>query len=251
MAPPDCGGGCALWWALVVAARAVGHWATSAALLCAVPGPLGPVYDGCGGAGGALPLVGVVVVARRCGRWWWQHTWLGIGRSAPRSCVQRLGLWAWWTVVVGGAGGVLRLLSRSRAIEVVGGWSHVSIGNGAIGVVLLHATPGSFDPVDRGGEWVRLVAPDHRRRRGILWLLPLVGRSPVALRLRCRALLHNARAFRPSGQWCGGVPLVPSDCRRRRRRAQLWPSVGRGLVAPRCQRRTLLCDVGSSLVARS
>ena len=54
----------------------------------------------------------------------------------------------------GGAGGVLRLLLQSRTIEVVGGWSRVSVGNGAIGVMLLHATPGPFDPVDRGGEWV-------------------------------------------------------------------------------------------------
>jgi len=176
---------------------------------------------------------------------------LGDRHLAPRSCAQRLGLWAWWTAVVGGAGGVLRLLSRSRAIEVVGGWSRMSVGNGAIGVALLHATPGPFDPVDRGGEWVRLVAPDRRRRRGVLWLLLLAGRSPVALSLRCRALLHNARAFRPGGQWCGGVPLVLSDCRRRRRGARLWPSVGRDLVAPWRQRRTLLRDVGSSLVAGS
>ena len=115
LAPPDCGGGCAPSWVLVVAARMVGLSVTGAALLCTVPGPLGPVYDGCGGAGGALPLVGMVVVARRCGRWWWQHVWLGIGRSAPRSCAQCLGLWARWMVVVGGAGGVLRLLPWSRA----------------------------------------------------------------------------------------------------------------------------------------
>ena len=68
---------------LVVAARKVGLSVTGAALLRAAPGPLGPVYDGCGGAGGALPLVGVVMVARRCGRWWWQRVWLDIGRSAP------------------------------------------------------------------------------------------------------------------------------------------------------------------------
>ena len=66
-----------------------------------------------------------------------------------------------------------------------------------------------------------------------------------------RALLHNARAFRPGGRWCGGVPLVLSDCRRCRRGARLWPLVGRGLVAPQCQRCMLLCDVGSSLVTGS
>jgi hypothetical protein len=152
LAPPDCGGGCAPSW--VLAARKVGLSVTGAALLCAVPGPLGPVYNGCGGAGGALPLVGVVVVAWRCGRWWWQRAWLDIGRSAPHSCAQCLGLWARWMVVMGGAGGVLRLLLRSRAIKVVGGWSRVSVGNGAIGITLLHATPGPFNLVDRGGEWV-------------------------------------------------------------------------------------------------
>ena len=198
LAPPDCGGGCARWWALVVVARTVGRWAIDTALLCTAPGPLGPVDGGRGGAGGALPLV-----------------------------------------------------SRLRTIEVVGGWWRASVGNGAIGVARLCATPGPFDPVDRGGDLVQLVAPDRRRRRRVLWLWPLVGRSPVAPRLRRRALLHNARAFRPGGRWCGGVPLVPSDYRRRCRGARLWPLVGRGLVALRCQRRTLLCDVGSSLVAGS
>ena len=46
LAPPDCGGGCALWWALVVVARAVGCWAIGTARLCAAPGPLGPVEGG-------------------------------------------------------------------------------------------------------------------------------------------------------------------------------------------------------------
>ena len=69
LAPPDCSGGCVLWWAFMVAAHAVGHWVIDTARLCAAPGPLGLVYDGCGGAGGALPLVDVVVAARRRDRW--------------------------------------------------------------------------------------------------------------------------------------------------------------------------------------
>ena len=68
MAPPDCGGGCALWWALVVAARAVGRWAIGAVLLCATPGPLGPVDGGRGGCWWCPPIA--VAVARHRGRWW-------------------------------------------------------------------------------------------------------------------------------------------------------------------------------------
>ena len=152
-------------WVLVVAARTVGLLVTGTTLLCAVPGPLGPVYDGCGGAVGALPLVGVVVVARRCGCWWWQRAWLGIGRLALCSCAQHLGLWARRTVVVGGAGGVLRLLSWSRAIEVVGGWSRVSVGNGAIGIALLRATPGPST------QWTEEGQPMSMTSLKNLWMM--------------------------------------------------------------------------------
>ena len=68
LAPPDCGGGCVLWWALVVVARAVGHWVTGAMLLCATPGPLGLVDGGCGGCWWCPPIA--VAVARHRGRWW-------------------------------------------------------------------------------------------------------------------------------------------------------------------------------------
>ena len=68
LAPPDCGGGCTLWWVLVVAVRAVGHWATSAALLCAMPGPLGLVDGGRGGCWWCPPIA-VAVTCHR-GRWW-------------------------------------------------------------------------------------------------------------------------------------------------------------------------------------
>ena len=54
LAPPDCGGGCALWWALVVAAHAVGHWAIGTMRLCAAPGPLGPWTVDVGGVLGVL-----------------------------------------------------------------------------------------------------------------------------------------------------------------------------------------------------
>ena len=145
LTPLDYSGCCAPLWVLVMAVCVVGLWVTGAMLLCAVPGPLGLVYDGHGGAGGALPLVGVVVAAWHCGHWWWQCAWLGIGQSVPHSCVQRQGLWAWQTVVMGGAGGALRLLSWSHTIKAVGGWWHVSIG-------------------------------------------------------QCHVLVHNAWAFRPSGQ---------------------------------------------------
>ena len=64
-------------------------------------------------------------------------------------------------------------------------------------------------------------------------------------------MLHSARAFRPGGQWYGGVPLVPSDCCCHHCGAWLWPLVGRCLVAPQGWHRMLLCDVGSSLVIGS
>ena len=97
------------------------------------------------------------------------------------------------------------------------GWWRASVGNGAIGAARLCAMPGPFDPVDRRGEGVRLVAFDRRRRRGVLWLWPLVGRSPVVPRLRRRAPLRNARrslivggqrggGARPLDVVAGGVP---------------------------------------------
>ena len=96
---------------------------------------------------------------------------------------------------MGGAGGALRLLSWSHTIKVVSGWWHTPIGDRAIGVVRLCAMPGTFDPVDREGEGVRLVALDHRCCCGVLWLWLLVGCSPVVPRDQHRVLLHNAGAF--------------------------------------------------------
>ena len=48
---------------------------------------------------------------------------LGVGRSAPRACAQRQGLWARWTVVWGGAIGAVRSSSpqRCRVVVAVGG----------------------------------------------------------------------------------------------------------------------------------
>ena len=55
--------------------------------------------------------------------------------------------------------------------------------------------------------------------------------------------MRNARAFGPGGRWCGGMPLVPSDRRRGRRGARLWPLAGRCLVVPHDQCRVLPCHV--------
>ena len=63
LAPPDCSGGCALSWVLVVAAHMVGLSVTGAALLCAVPGP----WARC------TMVVGVLVVPSH----WWA-LWAGI-----------------------------------------------------------------------------------------------------------------------------------------------------------------------------
>jgi hypothetical protein len=51
---------------------------------------------------------------------------------------------------------------------------------------------------------------------------PLVGRGTAAFGDRHRALVRNARAFGPGGQWAGGGSGVSSDrrrpwCARRRR----------------------------------
>ena len=70
LAPPNCGGGCALWRALVVATRAVGRWAIGTARLCAAPGPLGPVDGGMGGCHWCRPIVFAAAASCGCGRWW-------------------------------------------------------------------------------------------------------------------------------------------------------------------------------------
>ena len=70
LAPPDCGGSCALWWALVVVARAVGHWAISTARLCTAPGPLGPVDGGCRGCVGCAPIAFAMVALCCHGHRW-------------------------------------------------------------------------------------------------------------------------------------------------------------------------------------
>ena len=64
----NCSGGCTLWWALVVAARAVGCWAISTARLCTAPGPLGPVDGGLGGCHWCCPII--FTTAALCGCWW-------------------------------------------------------------------------------------------------------------------------------------------------------------------------------------
>ena len=70
LAPPDCSGGCALWWALVVAVCAVGCWVIGTVRLCAVPGPLGLVDGGCGGCVGCTPIAFAVVALCRRGCHW-------------------------------------------------------------------------------------------------------------------------------------------------------------------------------------
>ena len=70
LAPPDCGGGCTLWWALVVAARTVGRWAIGTARLCAAPGPLGLVDGGRRGCVGCAPIAFAVAASCHRGRRW-------------------------------------------------------------------------------------------------------------------------------------------------------------------------------------
>ena len=81
-----------------------------------------------------------------------------------------------------------------------------------------------------GGRWyggVPLVPSDRLHRSGVVWLWPLVGRSAHVVGDQRHALVRNARAFGPGGRWCGGMPLVPSDRRRGRHGARLWPLAGR------------------------
>ena len=118
------------------------------------------------------------------------------------------------------------------------------------GIVRLCTTPGPSRPVD--SMWGVLVVPptgEHGGGSAALW--PLVGRDVAVVDDRRRALVRNARAFGPGGRWCGGMPFVPSDRRRGRRGARLWPLAGRCLVVPCDQCRALLRNVGSSLVIGS
>ena len=77
-------------------------------------------------------------------------------------------------------------------------------------IVHLCTTPGPSRPVD--SMWGVLVVPPTGECGGgsaALWLL--VGHDVAVVDDRCCALVRNARAFGPSGWWCGGMPLVPSD----------------------------------------
>ena len=94
--------------------------------------------------------------------------------------------------------------------------------------------------------WCVLGVPDGGHGGGGMASWPLVGRGARVVGNRRRVLVHNARAFGPGGRWCGGMPLVPSDRRRGRRGARLWPLVGRCLVVPCDQRHTLLRNARGS-----
>ena len=64
-----------------------------------------------------------------------------------------------------GAGGALLLVGVVVVVQSCGRWWwwRASVGNGAIGIACLCATPGPFNLVDRGGG-VCLVCSDHRHR---------------------------------------------------------------------------------------
>ena len=77
-------------------------------------------------------------------------------------------------------------------------------------IVHLCMMPGPSHPVD--SMWgVLVVPPTGERGGGSVALWPLVGHDVAVVDDRRRALVCNARAFGPSGQWCGGMPLVPSN----------------------------------------
>ena len=225
-----------------------------------------------------------------------RRTRLGVGRSAPRACAQRQGLWARWTVDVGGVLGVLRspLPWRRRVVAVVAGrswpnptklaphssarhwgcswptvvvWCVLGVPDGGrrgggtaswplvgrnMAVVgdrhcaLVHDAR-ALGP-GRQGEWgvVLVVRPTGRRGGGSVASWPLVGRGAHVVGDRRRALVRNARAFGPGGRWYGGAPLVLSDRLRRSGVVWLWPLVGRSPVVPRDQHRALLRNARGS-----
>ena len=91
-------------------------------------------------------------------------------------------------------------------------------GNGAIGIAHLCAMPGPFDLVDRGGEWVQLVALDRCHHCGVLWLWLLVGCCLVTPQGQHHTLLCNMGSSlvvgsQPGGGTCpldvvgGSIPL--------------------------------------------
>ena len=218
--------------ALVVAARAVGHWAIGTARLCAAPGPLGLVDSGSGGCAGCAPIAFAVAVSCRHG------CRFAVSCDRCRALVHNT--WAlqpsgWW---LRGAGGALRSLSWSHTVEVVGWWWCTSVGNGAIGVAHLCTTPGPFDPVDRGIGgcfWCCPIADAIVVVGGsaVSWPLVVVAREHWEWGDRCHALVHNAWAFQPGGQGREGVRLVCSDCRHRPLgMLWFWPLVGHSLVDP-------------------
>ena len=75
---------------------------------------------------------------------------------------------------------------RGRQLVMARVWLVIAIG-------CLRAVPGPLGLVDSGV--VPLVPSDHLRCSGIVWLWPLVGRSPVVPCDWRHALLHNAGAF--------------------------------------------------------
>ena len=58
LTPPDCGGRCAPWWALVVTARTAGRWVIGTARACKAPGFWGPVDGGSGRCAGCGSIDG-------------------------------------------------------------------------------------------------------------------------------------------------------------------------------------------------
>ena len=197
LAPPDCGGSCAPWQALVVAACAVGCWAVDTVLLCTAPGLWAQWVVAWGGTLGAVRLP----------MWWWWRGIVAFGgslpgrstRSASRSSVQRQGC-PWPTVVVGCVLGVPRWRSWWWRCGIV------AVGGGSTRGWVLgdrhHALVCSARAFEPGGRWyggVPLVPFDCRRRCRGAWWWPLVGRDMAVVGDQHRALVRNARAFGPGG----------------------------------------------------
>ena len=70
LAPLDCGGGCALWWTLVVAAHAVGHWELALHACVQCQGLWAWWMVDVEGAGGALQLLLQLRTIEVVSGWW-------------------------------------------------------------------------------------------------------------------------------------------------------------------------------------
>ena len=149
---------------------------------------------------------------------------LGIGQSAPHACAQRQGLWAWWTVDVGGVLGVLRspLPWRHHVVAVVAGrsWPNPT-------KLVLHSSAQRW-----GCSWPTVVVwcvlgvPDGGCGGGSTASWPLVGCDVAVVGNRCRTLVHDTRALGPGRQGKWGVLVVRPTGRRGGGSTVLWRVCG-------------------------